>query len=131
MRGNTDTRTAGRYRGGSNYRRGGSSGSHRFNGHRSRSGRAADLLAGFTDIAEQALDGDILALLCDDLEQHAVVLARDLVGEFICRDLKDSLASLDSIPLMLEPAGYCAFFHRQSQLGHKNFVSHAIPSLTD
>ena len=84
-----------------------------------------------TDIAEQALDGDILALLCDDLEQHAVVLARDLVGEFICRDLKDSLASLDSIPLMLEPAGYCAFFHRQPQLGHKNFVSHAIPSLTD
>ena len=98
---------------------------------RSRSSRAADLLAGFADIAEQALDGDILALLCDDLEQHAVVLARDLVGEFICRDLKDSLASLDSIPLMLEPAGYCAFFHRQSQLGHKNFVSHAIPSLTD
>ena len=100
-------------------------------GDRGCRGSAADLFTRLTDIAEQALDGDILALLCDDLEQHAVVLARDLVGEFICRDLKDSLASLDSIPLMLEPAGYCAFFHRQSQLGHKNFVSHAIPSLTD
>ena len=59
------------------------------------------------------------------------MLARNLVGEFIRSDLKDSLTGLDSIPLMLEPTGYCAFFHRQSQLGHKNFVSHAISSLTD
>ena len=95
-------------------------------GDRGCRGSAADLFTRLTDIAEQALDRNILALLSDDLEKYTVVFTSDLVGELICGDLQDRLAGFDRVTLVLEPTGYCALFHRQSQLGHNNLKSHIL-----
>ena len=100
-------------------------------GDRGCRGSAADLFTRLTDITEQALDRNILALLSDDLEKYTVVFTSDLVGELICGDLQDRLAGFDRVTLVLEPTGYCAFFHRQSQLGHNNLKSHTFASLRE
>ena len=91
----------------------------------SGSGRGiAHSLAGLADIAQQALDGDILALLGHDLQHHTVVLAGNLVGQFIGGDLHDHIAGLYLIALVLDPLGNCVFLHGQAQLRHQYFISH-------
>ena len=89
----------------------------------------AHSLAGLADVSQQALNGDVLPFLRHDLQQHAVVLAGDLVGQFIGGDLHDHITSLYLIALVLDPLGNCAFLHGQAQLRHQYFISHDSSTL--
>ena len=100
--------------------RGGSS------GRRGCGSSVADRLAGLADVGKQALDGDILALLRHDLQQHAVMLTGDLIGQLIGGDLHDHIAGLYLVALVLDPLGDCAFLHGQAQLRHQYFKSHLL-----
>ena len=90
---------------------------------------AAYLFARLADVAQQALDGDILVLLCHDLQQHTVMLADHFVGQLIGGDLQDGFASLHGIAFLFQPLRDGAFFHGQPQLGHGNFKSHRFALL--
>ena len=85
-------------------------------------------LAGLTDVTQQTFDGDVIAFLCHDLDEHAIVLADHFVGQLISGDLQNRVACLDGVTLMLEPCSNSAFFHGQTQLGHNNFKSHFLSS---
>ena len=106
---------------------GGSSGSGRSLRHsRRHSGghRTGDSLAGLSDPRQRALHGYVVALLCHDLQQNAVLLAGQLVGQLVRGDLRHHVAGLYGIALVLDPLGEGALLHGQTQLGHFQFKSH-------
>ena len=87
------------------------------------------LFAGLADVGQQSLHRHILALLGHDLQQDAVLLAGDLIGELISGDLHDHVPGLYSVSLVLDPLGDGALLHGQAQLGHQYFISHLVARL--
>ena len=88
------------------------------------------LFAGLADVGQQSLHRYILALLGHDLQQDAVLLAGDLIGELISGDLHHHVPGLYSVSLVLDPLGDGSLLHGQAQLGHQYFISHLTRLLT-
>mgnify|MGYP005836258031 FL=1 len=65
-----------------------------------------------------------------DLQQDAVLLAGDLIGELISGDLHHHVPGLYSVSLVLDPLGDGSLLHGQAQLGHQYFISHLTRLLT-
>ena len=86
--------------------------------------RTGHRLAGLPDPRQRALYRYIVTLLCHDLQQHAVLLAGQLIGQLVGGDLRHHIAGLYSIALVLDPSGEGALLHGQTQLGHFQFISH-------
>ena len=65
-----------------------------------------------------------------DLQQDAVLLAGDFIGELISCDLHHHVPGLYSVSLVLDPLGDGSLLHGQAQLGHQYFISHLTRLLT-
>ena len=109
------------------------SGSERNNGCSldSRCGSAAHGLTGLTDPCQSAHDGDVIALLGNDLQHDALGLTDNFVGQLVGGNLYDHVAHLNGVAFLFDPLGYSALFHGQAQLGHFQFICHCVlPLLT-
>src|SRR6185295_11539774 len=91
-----------------------------------RGGDARDVVGRIGDDADQVSHRHLPALAHDDLAQHAGPEGLDLHVGLVGLDLRDHVAALDRVALLLQPLDDLAGLHRVRQLGHQDLGDHRL-----